>query len=111
MLFFSILSRFKFLRGSRFDVFGYSRERRQERESLNDFKNQFLQVARELTEENYSLGCELADLPLDIKGFGHIKAANLQKVLDRRDSLMAKFKAGAIPLREQDSSIVESYNP
>ena len=111
LLFFGFLARLKFLRGSRFDMFGYSMERRQERDTLNDFKNQFLQVARELTEENYSLGCELADLPLDIKGFGHIKAANLKEVLNKRDILMAKFKAGVITLKEQDSSVVERYNP
>lgn len=92
---FGVLKSLKGLRGTAFDIFGYTHERRGERRLVEDYFTLIGRVARELTPGNLDLAVTLAGLPQDIRGFGHIKAANMEKVALRQADLLARFEAPA----------------
>ncbi|MGB1442414.1 MAG: DUF6537 domain-containing protein, partial [Paracoccaceae bacterium] len=60
---FALLSRLKALRGSPFDAFGYTAERRMERRLIKQFENDFISLAQKINQENMDLLVELALLP------------------------------------------------
>lgn len=75
---FKILAKGKKLRGTIFDIFGYTQERRMERQMLIDFEIMMGKLLVQLTPENHSIACQLAALPIKIRGFGHVKEQNLK---------------------------------
>ena len=88
---FSILTRLKGLRGTRFDPFGYTAERRMERRLISDYEYTLNALLTTLSEENYSLAVEIAGLPEQAKGFGHVKRRNVTRVQRQREQLLARF--------------------
>ena len=86
---FSLLARLKFLRGGALDVFGYSEERRMERQLIEDYCASIDAALLRLDEKNYPLALELANLPEQIRGFGHVKQAHLDKARERWRTLDA----------------------
>ena len=94
---FRVLARMRGLRGSVFDVFGYSAERRREREAISDYERLLDEIVERLTAVNHETAVALAALPLDVKGFGHVKEANAEKARDRQYGLLARFRAVAPP--------------
>ncbi len=90
---FNVLQRFKALRGTAFDVFGYSEERRTERQLVADYFELIERLCAELTIEKRDIATALARLPEDIRGFGHVKAGNLAKAEAHRTELLAQFDA------------------
>ncbi len=95
---FSALAPLKILRGTRFDLFGYSAERKEERKTLQDFRTLFQEVAGSLSHDNYQTAVELAELPMQIRGYGHIKSGNAKKAMRRKETLMRQFTGELIPL-------------
>ncbi len=77
---FRLLAKLKFLRGTAFDPFGRSLERRTERRLIDDYEAMLDEVLDELTPDNHHLAVGLAAIPEKIRGFGHVK----QRHLDRR---------------------------
>ena len=75
---FKLLARLKGLRGTALDVFGYTEERRGERALIADYRRSVEAVIAGLSQANLSQALELARVPEQIKGFGHVKARNLQ---------------------------------
>ncbi len=75
---FKVLARLKVLRGSPFDVFGKSEERRQERQLVIDYKADVQEIIQNLTPANFAQALEVARIPEQIKGFGHVKARHLK---------------------------------
>ena len=76
---FKILSKFKFLRGSKFDVFGYTDERKRERQLVQKILYTVDQIFENLNENNHSQIIEFLEIPLSIKGYGHVKAKSMDK--------------------------------
>src|SRR5690606_16664383 len=74
---FRLLRRGKRLRGTMFDIFGYTHERRTERRLIEEYKALVRDLAARLTADNLLIAVELAELPDQIRGFGHVKDANL----------------------------------
>ncbi len=72
---FKVLAKLKNLRGTPFDPFGYSSERRRERALIEEYKSMVLGI-KESTKPETAL--ELANLPEGIRGFGHVKAASVR---------------------------------
>jgi indolepyruvate ferredoxin oxidoreductase len=70
---FWVLRRLKGLRGTVFDIFGYTAERRLERQLIEDYETLTRTLIEGLTPENHSVAIELAELAWEIRGFGHIK--------------------------------------
>jgi indolepyruvate ferredoxin oxidoreductase len=92
---FRLLTAVKFLRGSAFDPFGYSAERRTERKLIEDYKAMLDEVLANLTRENHHLAVGLAVLPEKIRGFGHVKQRHLATVKAEEAVLLEQFRAGA----------------
>ena len=90
---FPLLARLKGLRGTALDLFGYSEERRMERGLIVQFEADLDRIDRELTPERLPLAVEIAQIPQDIRGFGHVKAASLGPAGARRASLWARWES------------------
>ena len=89
---FALLARFKNLRGTKLDIFGYSAERRMERNLIEAFELDLIFAAEHLKPETAADLKSLLALPMDIRGYGHVKHANVKKVQTTRAELLAKLK-------------------
>ncbi len=90
-----LLARLKGLRGTRFDPFGYTDERRMERALITQYEGDIDELQSGLTPDNAALATEIALLPLEIRGFGPVKAAAAETVAKRRETLLAQFRSPA----------------
>jgi len=88
---FKFISKFKFLRGTYFDLFGYFEERKIERLLINKYKNLIQEICPKLTIDNYSLAVEIASTPDQIRGFGYIKKKNIEIAKNCENKLMSMF--------------------
>jgi indolepyruvate ferredoxin oxidoreductase len=94
-----LLARFRFLRGSPLDPFGWTRERRRERKDIDDYLAQLAQLPGLVTVENYRAGVQLAELPMQLRGFGHVKDRNRELLTLQADQLLRT-------LRGEDGDVV-----
>ncbi|WP_127902795.1 indolepyruvate ferredoxin oxidoreductase family protein [Solirhodobacter olei] len=97
---FRVLASMKRLRGTVLDPFGRSQERRAERAAIKAYEAEMAEVLGGLKPETLDIAVEIAELPLQLRGFGPVKAANAEKIAKRRAALMARFRAGGEPVRE-----------
>ena len=74
---FRLLAKLKFLRGSAFDVFGYSVERKHERRLVDDYEASVSSIVTRLKPENIGAAIALARVPEKIRGYGHVKEASI----------------------------------
>ena len=95
---FKLLAPLKFLRGTRLDLFGYTTDRVEERRTLAAFRQIFVDLRDELTLDNYRSAVEIAELPMLIRGYGHVKSANLLAINVRKEILMKQFRGELVPL-------------
>ena len=95
MVAFKGLSRLRFLRGTALDVFGYTEERRTERQLVADYCASISSALPTLGlgDEGARLLLALALLPERIRGFGHVKLANLQKAQEEKQALLSQLEA------------------
>ncbi len=91
---FRILARLKSLRGTPFDPFGYTAERRMERALITLYEADMAEVLPKLTDATRDAIVALAELPLQIRGFGPVKHANEAKAGKRREELLSVIRAG-----------------
>jgi indolepyruvate ferredoxin oxidoreductase len=90
---FKIMRHLKFLRGTPLDVFGRTEERRTERALIGEYQSSMLVVLSHLSAHNHGLAVDVARIPEQIKGFGHVKERNLKVARLQWKALMAKFVA------------------
>jgi len=90
---FRILARLRRLRGTRLDIFGRSEERRLERRLIGEYEALVDEILDRLSPANHEVAVELASLPDEIRGFGHVKEANLARVKAREETLLAQFRS------------------
>lgn len=88
---FAVLAKFKFLRGRAIDPFGRTAERRMERQLIADYEQQIGKILEKLDVQHLELATELAALPHFIRGYGHVKEANVRTVRRRATRLLARF--------------------
>jgi indolepyruvate ferredoxin oxidoreductase len=74
---FKVLAKLKGLRGTVFDVFGYTAERQSERALIDEYRTSMEGVLASLNEHNHAAALVLARIPEQIKGFGHVKVRHL----------------------------------
>ena len=91
---FPLLARLKFLRGSSLDVFGCTSERKMERALIQEYKEAVTQTLSLLSVENYQWMLELARLPENVRGFGHVKELAAQQLRRRMADLLSQIMAG-----------------
>ncbi len=89
---YKVLARLKGLRGSAFDVFGYSAERKMEQQLLADYAVVIDEIVAGLNAENHPAAISLAAYPDLIRGFGHVKEGNVEKANRERMQRRAGFK-------------------
>ena len=89
---FNILAKFKFLRGGKFDIFGKTSERQMERRLISEYMGVLEELCQNLRLSNYEMAVQIANLPRDIRGFGHVKEKAILEVKERESDLLAKFR-------------------
>ncbi|MCD6070429.1 MAG: indolepyruvate ferredoxin oxidoreductase, partial [Microvirga sp.] len=93
-----VLAKFKALRGTPLDVFGYTHERRTERQLIREFEGRIEEIVARLNAGNHATAVGLASIPQKIRGFGHIKERNLKAAKAEEADLLAKFRADPQPM-------------
>jgi indolepyruvate ferredoxin oxidoreductase len=88
---FRTLKAMKRLRGTAFDPFGYSTERRTERALIAQYEATLERVLEKLAPANHALAVEIAAIPEDIRGFGHVKQRHLAMAKKKEADLLARF--------------------
>jgi indolepyruvate ferredoxin oxidoreductase len=95
---FRLLAKLKFLRGTPFDPFGYSAERRTERALVRAYEAMLDEVLDRLAPDNHQVAVALAGIPEKIRGFGHVKARHLDAAKAEEAALLDQFRSGGAPL-------------
>jgi len=88
---FGILAKLRFLRGTPLDVFGYTAERKTERRLIKEYKAMIRDLLPQLTAENYDIAVDLARIPEQIRGYGHVKEAHIARADTEKQNLLARF--------------------
>jgi indolepyruvate ferredoxin oxidoreductase len=92
---FPLLARMKILRGTWLDPFGYTRERRAERQLAGEYQKTIDDLLAGLTLEKYPLAVEVAALPERIRGYGAVKARNMAYAQRCEAELLATYSGGS----------------
>lgn len=94
---FRILRKFKGLRGTRFDLFGYTEERKMERALRDQYLLRLDMLAAGLNKSNHALAVEIASVPDHIRGYGHVKEAAMEAARLAEDALWKHWPEGTLP--------------
>jgi indolepyruvate ferredoxin oxidoreductase len=93
---FKLLSKLKGLRGTAFDIFGKTAERKMERALIEDYLNTMILVSNKLNVDNHKTllptALELANIPESIKGYGHVKEKNMVAARVKWEGLLGQVK-------------------
>ncbi len=89
---FRLLARLKGLRGTPLDLFGRSEERRTERALIQQYRASIEEILRTLSPDNHASAVEIARIPEQIKGYGHVKERHLKAARARWDELLARYR-------------------
>jgi indolepyruvate ferredoxin oxidoreductase len=93
---FRTLARLKRLRGTVFDPFGYTAERRMERALIADYEKTLAELLERLTPANHHLAVGIAAIPEKIRGFGHVKKRSLKAARADEATLLDLFRSGKV---------------
>jgi indolepyruvate ferredoxin oxidoreductase len=89
---FRFLAGFKGLRGTAFDIFGRTAERRMERQLVSDYFEQIEKLCDRLSAANHAFAVELASVPEHIRGYGHVKERHITEAKSREAQLLQAFE-------------------
>ena len=89
---FRLLAAMRRLRGTRVDIFGLSAERRMERQLIADYESLLDEIARRLKPETHEVATALAALPEQIRGFGPVKLASVEKARLKEKQLLEALR-------------------
>jgi len=82
------------LRGTVFDPFGMTEERRQERALIVEYEAWIEELLRGLSPQTHALAVKLAQIPEHIRGFGLVKEANLKRVRGDWRDMLSQWREG-----------------
>ena len=94
---FTWLARLKGLRGGALDIFGKTEERRTERALIAEYRACIEELLAGLNASNLALAVQIARIPEDIRGYGHVKERHLKAARPKWDGLMAQWRGGQPP--------------
>ena len=89
---FKVLAKLKGLRGTALDVFGYTAERKGERRLIEEYFRTIDMLLASLDAENHALAVEIASLPEQIRGYGHVKDRHLAAANVRAEQLLDAWR-------------------
>ncbi len=92
---FGWLARLKGLRGGALDVFARTAERKTEVALIQQYRACIDELLATLNADNLPLAAEIARIPEEIRGYGHVKERHLEAARSKWDGLMAQWRAGA----------------
>jgi len=104
--FLRMLAPLKRLRGTAFDPFGYTAERKLERRLIAEYEVSIEHLLGHLSHHNRAIATEIAALPTTIRGFGHVKQRNAEAADQQRAALLARFngaKAQVVNIVDPDA--------
>jgi indolepyruvate ferredoxin oxidoreductase len=88
-----LLAKLKSLRGTAFDPFRHSEDRKLDRRLVTEYERMMEEVLADLDERNYAVAVELASLPDRMRGYGHIKKRYVEHAKTREAELLARFRS------------------
>ena len=95
---FRVLAALRFLRGSVFDPFRHSAERKLGVELLAQYEADLSLIEGKLQQDNYTVATALATWPEQVRGYGHVRAAHAQRARLEREKRLAQFSAGPMKI-------------
>jgi indolepyruvate ferredoxin oxidoreductase len=96
---FRVLARLKGFRGTPLDPFGWTEDRRIERGLIVDYEATVAELIGRLDRGNHALALEIARIPEEIRGFGHVKRHHLDRAEKKKAELLAAFRKTATAAR------------
>jgi indolepyruvate ferredoxin oxidoreductase len=96
---FKVLRSLKGLRGTPLDPFGYTEERRTERALIEEYEHSVERLLAGLKAQNHALAVQIASIPEEMRGFGHIMMRSVAAPRKTRDERLAGFGAAPAPAR------------
>jgi indolepyruvate ferredoxin oxidoreductase len=75
---FKVLAKLKGLRGTKLDYFGKTEERQTERALIREYMQHLDRVLTSLNSDTHSHAVKVAQVPENIKGYGHVKERNIR---------------------------------
>ncbi|MGL4560396.1 MAG: indolepyruvate ferredoxin oxidoreductase family protein, partial [Afipia sp.] len=84
---FGVLAKFRFLRGTMFDPFGYGEDRKLERNLIKGYEQDVVTAVKLLSPKTHDIAVELLSLPDQIRGYGPVKEASVAKAKARYEQL------------------------
>ena len=98
---FRLLKRLRFLRGTPFDPFGRTSERKMERDLISEYEQTVAELLQTLDHERYSLAIEIAGLPEQVRGYGYIKTENVART---RAKLQSLWECWRNPIKQPEAA-------
>ncbi|MBP5858864.1 indolepyruvate ferredoxin oxidoreductase family protein [Marivibrio halodurans] len=89
---FRLLAKLKGLRGTPFDIFGYTEERKRERALIAEYETVIAEVLGTLGTANHPVAVELASVPEHIRGYGHVKEQHIETAKANEKLLLERFR-------------------
>ena len=91
-----LLARMKGLRGSALDPFGRTDERKMERALIAEYQACIDELLATLNADNRALAAEIARIPEEIRGYGHVKARHLEAARTKWEALMKRWRSAGL---------------
>ena len=88
---FKLLAKLKGLRGTAWDVFGKTEERKMERALIGEYTASIATLIETLNADNHAVAVDVARIPELIKGYGHVKERNVKTARLQWAGLMKDF--------------------
>jgi indolepyruvate ferredoxin oxidoreductase len=92
-----LLARAKVLRGTPLDVFGMTAERRMERALVDAYRARVEELLPALSRDNLPAAVQVAAMPLQMRGYGHVKMANVAVAKAREAEWLHRFDPKRYP--------------
>ncbi len=98
------LAKLKGVRGGAFDIFGKTEERQTERALIQQYRASIDEVLKSLNADNHATAVEIARIPEQIKGYGHVKERNLAAARERWSALMTQYRHSPVSEKVRQSA-------
>ena len=96
-----LLARFKFLRGTALNPFGWIDERRQERQLIADYERTLAHILNSLDRDRLATAVALASIPEMIRGYGPVKQRSIVQARAKQKELLAAFDQPSVVTVEE----------
>lgn len=88
---FKLLAKLRFLRGGPLDPFNRTAERKRERSLITEYETVIDTLLKQLNANNHPVAVEIAGLPEQIRGYGHVKERHIDAVKARETELLTSY--------------------